>query len=211
MYDFDQGFSVHFSPHFKNLFIHFTSQYQPFLSSQYPLKQVLPHILPSLTFLRLLRWGIPLLCVTLYTNTLHSHGHPMPTAVHQVAAGLGTPSLTEARQCYLFWGVGSTGRQAGNRLRENPCSSFGGTYMKTELLICYICAEILGPPYACPLLGDSVSGSPPGTRLFVSIGILPIESLSSSGFQPFYALFRRTPQASSKVWMGVLALLSIDC
>ena len=65
------------------LFIPFTTLYQPFLSSQYPLTQVYP--VPLL----LLFWekGEPL---------PHTLCQPLPHT-HEVASGLGTSSPTEAR------------------------------------------------------------------------------------------------------------------
>ena len=92
-----------------------------------------------------------------------------PQHTHQVALELGTSSPTE--------GMGSTGSQAGNKLRHSPCSSCSGTCMRSKLLICYICAGGLGPICAHSVVGDSVSGSPQVSRLFNSVD-LPVESIS---------------------------------
>ena len=68
-----------------------------------------------------------------------------------------TSSWWGTRQILSHWGqtrlfkyAGSTGRQAGNSLRDNPCSSCWGTYMKTKLPICYICS---GGPSSSLLFG----------------------------------------------------------
>jgi hypothetical protein len=52
--------------------------------------------------------------------------------------------------------------------------------MKTKLHTCYICMGIVGPDLALSLVGDSVSGSPQGSRLVDFVG-LPVEFLSSLG------------------------------
>ena len=46
--------------------------------------------------------------------------------------------------------------------------------MKTQLHICYICAEGLGPSHARSLVGSSVSVVPYGTRLVDSLGFLVV-------------------------------------
>jgi hypothetical protein len=83
------------------------------------------------------------------------HGSPTSTSTstpHQVAAGLGVSSPTEARLGSLVRGRGVTDRQA-TRLRDSPCSSCWGTLMKTKLLTCYICAGVLGLACVCSLFG----------------------------------------------------------
>jgi hypothetical protein len=52
--------------------------------------------------------------------------------------------------------------------------------METELHVCYIRAQGLGPVYACSLVGGSVSESSQGSRFVDSIG-LTVEFLSPSG------------------------------
>ena len=78
----------------------------------------------------------------------------------QVAAGRGGSSPTEGRQGGQFRGMAFAGRRTGSRLRDIPCFCCWGTRVKTKLLICYICAEGLGPACASSLAGGSVSGSP---------------------------------------------------
>jgi hypothetical protein len=62
------------------------------------------------------------LCVKYHPHTLSppsthlSHPYPPHTHTHQVTAGLGASSPTEARQGYPFRGSGSKDRQACNKL-----------------------------------------------------------------------------------------------
>jgi hypothetical protein len=96
--------------------------------------------------------------------------------------------------------TGSTGRSEGSRLRDNPCSSSWETRMKTKLLICYVCAEILGPAHACSLVGDLVSGSLQGSRLVEFVDV-PAESLSSSGPSIFLPAPSNVSYCISSHWL----------
>lgn len=105
--------------------------------------------------LPLLRSSSPPLVAT------HTPTNLSPRPTHQV----GTSSLNEARQgVHLGTQDLQESRQAGNRpFGDSTHSSFGGTCVKTKLLlICYICAGGLGPNCVCSLVGDSVSESTQG-------------------------------------------------
>jgi hypothetical protein len=52
--------------------------------------------------------------------------------------------------------------------------------MKTKLHICYMCVGGLDSDHACSLVGGSVSGSPPGSRLVDSVGH-PMKFISPLG------------------------------
>ena len=66
--------------------------------------------------------------------------------------------------------------------------------MKTKLLICLICAGDLDPAHACSLVGDSISGSPQGSRLVDSVGLL-VESLSPPAPSIMSSTLPTAPQA----------------
>lgn len=92
-----------------------------------------------------------------------------PTLAHQVTAGSGTSSPTEARQDNTARGRDT---EVGNRVRNNHHSNCWGTHMETKLHICYICSGDLGSAPASSLVGGSVSVSPHGPRLVDSVGLL---------------------------------------
>lgn len=120
---------------------------------------MLPHSLPSLHFFS--------------QRVQNPCGYP-PTLAHQVPAGLGSSSLTESRE-------GSPKR--GNSLWDSPCSRCSGPTWK---LSCK-CAEVgvgMGDRLTCvcSLIGTSVSESPQGSRLVVSV-VLLVEFLSLQGTQ----------------------------
>jgi len=96
---------------------------------------------------------------------------------HQVSAGLGISSPTEARESSP---VGEQISQIDNSFRDSPLSSCWGTHMETELHICYICAGGFSPAVVLCSVGGSVSESSQGSRLANSVG-LTVEFLSSSG------------------------------
>lgn len=74
------------------------------------------------------------------------------------ASSRGT-SPSEARQSGLFRKMGSTGGQTAD----------SGTapmlFLGTKLLICSVWAGSLGPAHAHSVVGDSVSGSPQGSKV----------------------------------------------
>lgn len=98
------------------IYLFFTTQYQLFLSSQYPLTQILPHSTFSFSSLPL---GVTHICM--HIKSLQDQGHPLPLRSDK-AVHLGVQDPQEGRQSF----------------RDSPCSSCWRTSMKTNLLICYI-------------------------------------------------------------------------
>jgi hypothetical protein len=104
-----------------------------------------------------------------------------PTLAHQVSAGLGTSSPTEARQGSPARGMGSTDRQADNRFRDSHTLVVGGPASRPiSLFATYVGGGVPGLAHASSLVGGSVSGSTQRSRLIDSFG-LPVEPLSSLG------------------------------
>ena len=68
----------------------------------------------------------------------------------------------------------------GSSYRDSLCYSSWKTLLKTELVICYICARSLSPVGVCYLVGGSVFECLQVSRLSES-SRLPLKYLSSSG------------------------------
>lgn len=107
-----------------------------------------------------------------------SPGYP-PTLTHQVSAGLGASSPTEAGQGALF----ENGfPQSGNSFMDSPYSSCWGIHMEIELYICYICPGDLGPAmYALWLVSGSFQDLRPVDTVALYIALC---SLSWPSFLP---------------------------
>ena len=99
------------------------------------------------------------------------------TMVHQVFGGISASSPTKARHASL---VREEIPTIGSSYRDSLCYSSWKTLLKTELVICYICARSLSPVGVCYLVGGSVFECLQVSRLSES-SRLPLKYLSSSG------------------------------
>jgi hypothetical protein len=107
----------------------------------------------------------------------NNRGGPSWVLTHSV-----TSSHCRTRHIYSHWEkrqpaqLGEQDPQAGNRFRGSQSSNCWGTYMKTKVHICYICALDLCPAHVYSLVGGSVSGCHQESRLVDSVDLL-VQSL----------------------------------
>ena len=128
---------------------------------------------------------------------MHEKEHGVShTLAHQVSAGLGTSSPTEARQSRPVRVTGSTGRQQSQTKPPQDKAAH----------LLHMCRG-LGPALVCSLVDGSFLGT---IRIVDSDGLLwspcPLQVPQS-----FPQLFQKTSWAWSHVWLRVSTSVSVSC